>query len=231
MIDLTDKVFAVTGAASGIGAAIAKALLAVGAKVTLCDCAEDRLRSLTATLGPDAFPLTVDLTNRSEVAGVLDKVLTRFGRLDGVLANAGLYVGGDVLGGDPDSWDRLLAVNVNSVFRLVHAVLPYMVEQRSGDIIATCSISGHVAIPQEPIYSASKHAVLAFLRARLAPAGGALRRARRRGGAGHRHHPASRQLDAGEPQEPAGGQGWFAAGRNRRGRRVHADSSASRHCP
>ncbi|MGA2502383.1 MAG: SDR family NAD(P)-dependent oxidoreductase, partial [Tepidisphaeraceae bacterium] len=96
MIDLTDKVFVVTGAASGIGEAIAKALLAVGAKVTLCDRAEDRLRSLAATLGPDAFPLIVDLTNRSEVAGILDKVLTRFGQLDGVLANAGLYVGGDV---------------------------------------------------------------------------------------------------------------------------------------
>jgi ribitol 2-dehydrogenase len=65
--------------------------------------------------------------------------------------------------GDPDAWDRLLQINVNSVFRLVRAVLPGMLARRAGDIIVTSSISGHQAIHWEPVYSASKHAVQAFV--------------------------------------------------------------------
>ena len=65
--------------------------------------------------------------------------------------------------GDADAWDELLTLNINSVFRLVREVLPQMIKRRQGDILATSSISGHQAIQWEPVYSASKHAVQAFV--------------------------------------------------------------------
>jgi ribitol 2-dehydrogenase len=96
----------------------------------------------------------------------------RLGQIDILLANAGLYIPGDAVAGDPDAWDELLTVNVNSVFRLVNRVLPQMIRLRSGDIVVTSSVSGHQAIQWEPVYSASKHAVQSFVhgvRRQIAP--------------------------------------------------------------
>src|SRR4029079_18892244 len=98
-----------------------------------------------------------------EVARIVAETVGRFGRIDILLPNAGLYIPGDVADGDPDAWDDLLSVNVNSVFRLVRAVLPQMIERRQGHIIITSSISGHQAIQWEPVYSASKHAIQSFV--------------------------------------------------------------------
>lgn len=165
MTSLNDRVIMVTGAASGIGLATAKAMVANGASVVFCDRAGDRLEAAVHGLGDRAFPLVADITDRSVVGTLLETVLTRFGQLDALHANAGMYVGGDVLTNDPDDWDRMLNLNVNSVFRLIHAVLPHMIERRTGDIIVTSSIAGHLAIPHEPVYSASKHAVMAFVHA------------------------------------------------------------------
>ena len=68
-----------------------------------------------------------------------------------------------MIDGDPDAWDRMLNLNINAVFRSVHAVLPHMVERKTGDIIVTSSIAGLVPVVWEPIYTASKHAVQAFV--------------------------------------------------------------------
>ena len=65
--------------------------------------------------------------------------------------------------GDPDAWDRMLNLNINAVFRSIHAVLPHMVERKTGDIIVTSSIAGLVPVVWEPIYTASKFAVQAFV--------------------------------------------------------------------
>src|SRR4029078_1945416 len=73
------------------------------------------------------------------------------------------YIGGEILKGDPDAWDRMLNLNINAVFRSVHAVLPHMVERKTGDIIVTSSIAGLIPVVWEPIYTASKHAVQAFV--------------------------------------------------------------------
>jgi ribitol 2-dehydrogenase len=160
---MSGKVAAVTGAASGIGLECARAMLAAGARVVLIDRAGDRLAETCAELGPDAIPLLVDLTDPKSVASMMPQILEKAGGLDVFHANAGSYVGGDVIDGDPDAWDRMLNLNINAVFRSVHAVLPHMVERKTGDIIVTSSIAGMVPVVGEPIYTASKHAVQAFV--------------------------------------------------------------------
>lgn len=157
------KVAAITGAASGIGLECARTLLAEGAKVVLVDRAKDKLETLCAELGPNAFPLAVDLLQPSDVATMLPRILELAGGLDIFHANAGAYIGGDVTEGNPDEWDRVLNLNVNAAFRSVHAVIPHLVAQKSGDIIFTSSIAGIVPVVWEPIYTASKFAVQAFV--------------------------------------------------------------------
>ncbi|MFD1330077.1 SDR family oxidoreductase [Mycoplana ramosa] len=168
------KVAAITGAASGIGLECARTLLGEGAKVVLIDRAKDKLEQLCGELGPNALPLVVDLLKPAEVSGMLPRILDIAGKLDVFHANAGAYIGGPVAEGDPDAWDRMLNLNINAAFRSVHAVLPHMIEQKSGDILFTSSIAGVVPVIWEPIYTASKFAVQAFVhstRRQLAPHG------------------------------------------------------------
>ena len=160
---LNAKVAAVTGAASGIGLECAKSMLGAGAKVVFIDRAEDKLKQLCSDLGPNAIPVVVDLLDPSSVAGMLTEILSKAGGLDIFHANAGAYIGGDIVEGDPDAWDRMLNLNINAAFRSVHAVLPHMVERKTGDILFTSSIAGVIPVVWEPIYTASKHAVQAFV--------------------------------------------------------------------
>jgi ribitol 2-dehydrogenase len=156
------KVAAITGAASGIGLACARLLIEAGATVALVDRDEDSLQKVCADLGPSAKPVVTDLLNPASVAEMLPSILKATGRLDIFHANAGAYIGGQVAEGDPDAWDRMLNLNINSAFRTVHAVLPHMIAQKSGDVIMTSSIAGIIPVVWEPIYTASKHAVQAF---------------------------------------------------------------------
>lgn len=94
---------------------------------------------------------------------MLPKIVQLAGGLDIFHANAGAYIGGEIVEGNPDEWDRMLNLNINAAFRSVHAVLPHMVAQKSGDIIFTSSIAGMVPVVWEPIYTASKFAVQAFV--------------------------------------------------------------------
>ncbi len=171
---INGKVAAITGAASGIGLECARHLLAAGCRVVMIDRAADRLRERCAELGEGALPLTVDLLNPVEVSGMLPRILDLAGGLDIFHANAGTYIGGAVADGDPDAWDRLLNLNVAAAFRSVHAVVPHMIAQGSGDILFTSSISGVVPVVWEPVYVASKYAVQGFVHAtrrQLAPHG------------------------------------------------------------
>src|SRR5471032_3091254 len=160
---LKGRVAAITGAASGIGPACARALVDAGAKVVLIDRDGDKLELLRQELGANAFGLRVDLLDPQDNSAMLPKILALAGGLDIFHANAGAYVGGDVAEGNPDDWDRMLNLNVNAAFRSVHAVLPHLVRQQSGDIIFTSSIAGIVPVAWEPIYTASKFAVQAFV--------------------------------------------------------------------
>jgi ribitol 2-dehydrogenase len=160
---LSGKVAAITGAASGIGLECARILVAEGAQVFLVDRDKAGLETACADLGEKAVPLIVDVTDKNSVATMMPRILDRAGQLDIFHANAGTYVGGEILNGDPDTWDRMLNLNINAVFRSVHAVLPHMVGRKTGDIVVTSSIAGLVPVVWEPIYTASKHAVQAFV--------------------------------------------------------------------
>jgi ribitol 2-dehydrogenase len=171
---LAGKVILITGASSGIGAATARALACLDCKLVLAARSTDKLQALAQELGQQTLAVPTDLTLGSDVIRLVDKTLARFGRVDVLFANAGIYIPGPVAEGDPDAWAQLLEVNVLGVMRCVHAVLPHMLAQRSGDILVTSSISGFSAIAWEPVYSASKHAVQAFvhtLRRQVAPSG------------------------------------------------------------
>ncbi|NTY86605.1 SDR family oxidoreductase [Serratia fonticola] len=160
---LKGKVAAITGAASGIGLECARIFLQAGAKVVLIDRDQEKLQRLTDELGANAYPLVIDLLNPQQVSGMLPGILAAAGRLDIFHANAGAYIGGPVAEGDPDVWDRVLNLNINAAFRSVQAVLPHLIEQKSGDILFTSSIAGVVPVIWEPIYTASKFAVQAFV--------------------------------------------------------------------
>jgi ribitol 2-dehydrogenase len=123
----------------------------------------DKLAALAKQLDSDTLVVPADMTKPEDVAQIVERATARYGRIDILLANAGIYIAGKVIDGEPDAWDQLIATNVTAVFRLVHAALPLMVAQHQGDILVTSSISGHQAIYWEPIYSASKHAIQSFV--------------------------------------------------------------------
>jgi len=162
-ISIESKVVAITGAASGIGFACAKDLIAHGAKVILIDRCEDSLAQAVSKLGANAVGYRLDLMDSEHVDSMLVDLLAFWGRLDVFHANAGAYVGGIFAEGDPDTWDRVLNLNINAVFRSVKAVLPHFINQESGDIIVTSSIAGLVPVVWEPVYTASKFAIQAFV--------------------------------------------------------------------
>jgi ribitol 2-dehydrogenase len=171
---LAGKVVIITGASSGIGAATARTLARLGCKLTLAARSADKLRALAEELGPESLAAPTDVTAGPDVARMAAATVERFGRIDVLLANAGIYIPGQIAGGDPDAWAQLININVTGVLRCVHAVLPTMMAQQCGDILMTSSISGVIDIPWEPVYSASKHAVQGLahtLRRQLAPSG------------------------------------------------------------
>jgi len=171
---LDGKVVIITGGSSGIGAATARALADCGCRLVLAARSQAKLESLAAELGADAIAVPTDVTRSADVHSLVQRTLERFGCIDVLFANAGIYIPGQVADGDPDAWANLIDVNINGVFRTVHAVLPHLRAQGSGDILVTTSISGFIDIHWEPIYSASKHAVQGFvhtLRRQVAPDG------------------------------------------------------------
>lgn len=162
---MKNKTAAITGAASGIGLECARILIEEGAQVVLIDRAKDRLNQLCEELGDNAKPLVVDLLDGPQVSAMSPRIEALVGPLDVFHANAGAYVGGAAAEGNPDEWDRMLNLNINAAFRSVRAVLPGMIERRTGDVIFTSSVAGVVPVVWEPIYTASKFAVQAFLHA------------------------------------------------------------------
>ncbi|MEN9382926.1 MAG: hypothetical protein RL323_69 [Pseudomonadota bacterium] len=160
---LQGKVAAVTGAASGIGLASAQAMLAAGAKVVMIDRDSQALEALAAKHGKAAIPLVIDLLDPQQCATLMPSVLDLAGQLDVFHANAGIYVGGDLVDAEPDAIDRMLHLNINVVMKNVRDVLKHMIERRTGDIIVTSSLAAHFPTPWEPVYASSKWAINCFV--------------------------------------------------------------------
>ncbi len=160
---LAGQVAAVTGAASGIGLASVEALLGAGARVVLIDRDAAALDAQCRRLGAAAMPLVLDLLDPAACATLMPRVLALAGRLEIFHANAGSYIGGDLVDADTAAIDRMLNLNINVVMKNVHDVLPHMIERGSGDIIVTSSLAAHYPTPWEPVYAASKWAIDCFV--------------------------------------------------------------------
>jgi len=160
---LEGKIAAVTGAASGIGLASTEAMLAAGARVVMIDRDEAALTALRSKHGDAVIPLVIDLLDPKDCATLLPRILKTARQLDIFHANAGTYVGGDLVDADNMAIDRMLNLNVNVVMKNVHDVLRHMIEQRTGDIIVTSSLAAHFPTPWEPVYASSKWAINCFV--------------------------------------------------------------------
>lgn len=157
------KVAAVTGAASGIGLASTQALIKAGARVVLIDRDTKALAAACAPHGDAAIPLVIDLLDAQQCASLMPQVIKLAGRLDIFHANAGLYVGGDLVDAEHDAIDRMLNLNINVVMKNVRDVLRHMIEHKTGDIIITSSLAAHFPTPWEPVYASSKWAIDCFV--------------------------------------------------------------------
>src|SRR3977135_275283 len=163
--ELEGKVAVVTGAASGIGLASTEAMLAAGSRGGMVDRDEPALKASYNEHGEAVSPLVIDLLDPKDCATLLPRVLEKAGQLDILHANAGTYVGGDLVDADTGAIDRLLNLKVNIVVKNVHDVLPHMIERRTGDIIVTSSLAAHFPTPWEPVYASSKWAINCFVQA------------------------------------------------------------------
>jgi len=161
--ELSGKVAAVTGAASGIGLACAEAMMAAGARVVMADRDETALNSLADKHGDAMIPLVVNLLDAKDCATLVPRILEKAGGLDILHANAGMYVGGDLVEADTLAIDRMLNLNINVVVKNVHDALPHMIGRGTGDIIVTSSLAAHFPTPWEPVYASSKWAINCFV--------------------------------------------------------------------
>lgn len=169
---LDGKVIVVTGAARHLGQAYAVRLAEEGAKLVLADvldCAETT--TLCEAAGAEVLALSVDVTSEEATLGMARRAQERFGRIDGLLNNAGLMTnitGPSVMDVDPEWWDRVFAVNVKGTFLCTRAVLPYMRDQGGGKIVnvgsTTMLRASNSVNASMPHYVASKGAIMAFTR-------------------------------------------------------------------
>lgn len=160
MFDLTGKSALVTGSASGIGEAIARALSGAGAHVFVADIDDTNGRRVADEVGGEFVRLNV--TESAECAAVADRVLGARGRLDILVNNAGIGHVGTILETDESDLERLFAVNVRGIFSLTKAFLPSMIRNGGGAIVNVASIGGVVAIKDRLAYCTTKFAVVGF---------------------------------------------------------------------
>ena len=162
---LRDKIAIVTGASSGIGRATALALAKEGACVALTARRESSLRELAdeiERMGRKTIVLPTDVTQRGQVESMAQAVLSQWGRVDILIANAGEYIQGPIVDLDPAELQRSLDVNYFGGVYCIKAVLPAMLAQKSGHILTVTSMDGKIGLPPDAPYVSAKFALTGF---------------------------------------------------------------------
>ncbi|WP_440895626.1 SDR family oxidoreductase [Amphibacillus sp. Q70] len=161
---IKDKVIIIMGASSGIGEATAKLLAEKNAKLILAARRLDRLEAIKQEF-PEADILIqqADVTNNDQVKKVINLAMNTHGRIDVLYNNAGIMPTAPIIEGRRDEWQKMLDINVMGVLNGIAAVTPIMAKQKSGHIIATDSVAGHVVYPDSAVYCGTKFAVRAIM--------------------------------------------------------------------
>src|ERR1700720_4623604 len=160
-MQINDRVFIVTGASSGIGLSTAIALSGRGAKVALLARSGDALQELARKL-PGSLPVTVDITQFDRVREAVGAVHKHYGRVDGLVNNAGRSYAASVEEIDPALFDEIFHLNVLGPIVAMQAAIPLMRTQGGGSIVNINSGTAFMTIPQYSVYSSSKRALLGF---------------------------------------------------------------------
>lgn len=175
-MSIKGKTIIITGASSGIGEATALKLAKEGANVVLTARSEDKLIDLQKKIEKEnagkALVVPADVTKKEDLKNVVDKTKEEFESIDGLINNAGIMPLSYVKNLHTDEWDQMVDVNIKGVLNGVSAVLPTMMEQKSGNIINISSSAGRKIYPGGAVYCATKSAVRMFsegLRQELAP--------------------------------------------------------------
>ncbi|HVW31901.1 MAG TPA: 3-oxoacyl-ACP reductase family protein [Acidimicrobiia bacterium] len=161
MRGLSGKVVVITGAGRGIGAAMAERLAAEGARVAVTDLDGDSAEATAKALN-GAAGFRLDITDAGEVSARIAEITATLGPIDALVNNAGWDKLSPFLETDEDLWDRLVDINLRGPIRMVKAVLPGMVERRSGRIVNIASDAGRVGSTGEAVYSACKAGIIGF---------------------------------------------------------------------
>jgi 3-oxoacyl-[acyl-carrier protein] reductase len=167
-MNLEGRVALVTGAAQGIGRAIALVLAEVGADIAGGDVALEKLQGVAQeieALGRKALALHLDVSSPSSVKEAVDKTLEVFGKIDILVNNAGITKDNLLMRMKPEDWDLVLRVNLNGAFHCTRAVLPGMVKQRYGRIINIASVVAQAGNPGQANYIASKAGIIGLTKA------------------------------------------------------------------
>lgn len=163
MFDLTGKIALVTGAASGIGEAIAKTLANAGAFVYVCDLDEVNGKRVAGEIGEEnARFLKLNVAEKDECKAISGMVLAEKEKLDILVNNAGIGHVGTLLETNEEELEKLFAVNVRGIFSLTKAFLPSMIERKNGVVLNVASIGGIVGIRDRIAYCTTKFAVVGF---------------------------------------------------------------------
>jgi NADP-dependent 3-hydroxy acid dehydrogenase YdfG len=176
MTDLKNRNAVVTGAASGIGAAIATQLAEAGASVALVARRQDRLDDLAGKLGDRTFGVGLDVTSQASVDAGVEQIHERLATVDLVVNAAGVMLAAPITDSRFDDWSRMIDTNVTGVLRLIRAFTPDLVTAaaagRTADLVNISSIGAHLVFPGYAVYGATKAALThlsASLRADLSP--------------------------------------------------------------
>jgi NAD(P)-dependent dehydrogenase (short-subunit alcohol dehydrogenase family) len=165
--NLDGKVVIVTGAGSGLGRGIAERLARGGAAVACCDLQEDtaaETSELIIKAGGRALALGFDVTNEVDTNAAVASVVHELGRLDGLVANAGIAGEGAAHELELGSWEKIVSVHLTGTFLTVRAALQHMRVQRSGSLVLQASAAGLIGLPNTPAYSAAKGGIIALAR-------------------------------------------------------------------